>query len=91
MLPLERLLARGWATVALYQCWYKAISQKTTRLLANFARILALGIAGPPSVDENDMYLGPLGDCGHLSHQELVIPWGNPIQQSYAYKVGHIS
>ena len=60
-LPVFRsLLQKGCHTVALHQCWFGADYSKHTRLLSTSRDVLALGLAGPPQLDSEFRYVGPL-------------------------------
>ena len=61
----QDLLRQGWFTAALHQCRFGAPVCKPTRFLANFQPIAEQCVPGPPALDADWRYLGPLPLTGH--------------------------
>eukprot|EP00438_Fugacium_kawagutii_P028975 Skav210536 [mRNA] locus=scaffold3045:358236:363217:- [translate_table: standard] len=70
---MAALLNAGWFTVAFFQCRFGVDRLKPTRLLANLQSVAQLGILGPPILDDDGWYLGPLPEtCIHGGHPPLI-------------------
>ena len=71
---VHHLMTRaGVTTFAVHQCHYGATSPKPTRFLTSAASAQRMKHTGPPTLDRDGFYIGPLPRyCGHRSHEELI-------------------